>query len=1112
MPVGVEAGSIVFAIKSQIAGLRAGITAAKTQLAGLGGFVQRNQAQFRGLGIASTLAGGMITAAMGFAVKAAGDVEKAYADIKAVSDELKGGTEAAAEAMKRVEAVAEDLGKKTKFSTKEVAEGMKFVAMAGYDVNSMLTAMPGLVNLAAAADQDLAFAADALTNILSGFGETAKETNRFVDVMAYTAANANVNLSEMAEALKYVAPAAKDMGFSIEFTSAMLGKLGDAGIKGSMAGRNLKMAFIKWMQLESGKYTKEQTALMSKYSEALMGAGSSVGEVQLAIQEGDLTFQQFITRMREAGASTGEFSSIFGSAASTQIAILSDQSAAVTDFTERLKGATGAAEEMANIKLDTFKGQMDVLKGSVETFAASIGKILLPHLVDMMKKATEITNSLMEWTKEHKVLTGMMVKFAAVIGPLMLVGGPMMIMAPTIMNTIGAFKGLIGFLPKVAAGVVAMSKTIGLALLTPPIGIIVAIITAIGLLYLAWTRNWGGIQEKTRAVVNVITKYFIKFVNFMTQNILNPIIKGYEMFYGTILKGIGWLVEKIIGLFALLPEPILKVFGTTKEAVKTFAADVRKTMSAEWKKIPKIAEDALTWRTPEKTKKDLEDDFVEMGNTVEDWKKRSEIAFKKWVEGVDEIAEAAEETSARVKKAWEEMEEPEQKRLRAIQKMMDAGIQLGLTLEQVGVKQADAINVVAMASEGYLSMTGETMEKFKTLIMKSIKEFGPQMGEQGEELAKAFLYGTSPGGFLPTIEEGLQRYLVAIYQEEEKKILESWNTFLGEISIFTFKTYEQLTSYLEDLNTRDRAKLFEKKRDWERTYVSIAEIAKQKLKEIAGIWKSFTWSVQALVKGMFVDFVKGTSGFEESWNSLVVAIKNRFMQALAEAMLAKAGFDRMIKEMANWTELSFKEMAEKIKGFMSSLKDSLLDMAEGSKRGIEEVAGAFDKWIIKIREVTTATKEAAEETKKALRETKGELESTWGEGVMMVTAGPGIPAGSEERIKQAYWASFLRMNPNISEEDMLKWRKRILGYEEGGFVRETGLGHLEEGEYVLKSADLSNLIDILKGTSVGAGGPQVICQFMPGSKFSDIEKPEARRLMQDTFWPLIQEFEERKVK
>lgn len=1003
MPVGVEAGSIVFAIKSQIAGLRAGITAAKTQLAGLGGFVQRNQAQFRGLGIASTLAGGMITAAMGFAVKAAGDVEKAYADIKAVSDELKGGTEAAAEAMKRVEAVAEDLGKKTKFSTKEVAEGMKFVAMAGYDVNEMLIAMPGLVNLAAAADQDLAFAADALTNILSGFGETARETGRFVDVMAYTAANANVNLSEMAEALKYVGPAAKDMGFSIELTSAMIGKLGDAGIKGSMAGRNLRMAFIKWMQLESGGFTKKQAGVMADFAEKMMGAGKTANDLQLAIQEGDITFQEFITRMREAGATTGDFSSIFGAAAATQISILADQSAAVTEFTEKLKGATGAAEEMAKIKLDTFKGQMDVLKGSVETFAASIGKILLPTLVKMMKRATEITNKLMEWTKEHPKLTGAMVKFAAVIGPLMLVGGPMMIMAPTIMTTIGAFKGMIAFLPKVAAGVVAMSKTIGLALLTPPIGIIVAIISAVALLYLAWTRDWGGIQEKTRAVVNTITKYFIKFVNFMTQNVINPIISGYELFYNTILGGMGWLVEKVIGLFGRLPNFILKAFGTSKKEVEAFASDVRKKFKLEFKKIPKIAEDAFKWTAPaKKAVKGIGDEAEKSGGKFKEFGE----AYKKMMDGMkkegEELTEAdkreIEEREAVSKRAQDEIAEIRKTSFEDWKKKNDARVvELEEALRKIKELQRSAEDEIAKIRQ-------EGFDDWKEKNDAKVAEFESALEKikQLERNAKEEIKKIRAKGFEDWKKENdAKRAEFWARLEEKKQVKKSAEDEIKKIRIESFEDWKEknearIKKWEEELTKKKaaskaaaaeikkiRAESFE---DWKEKNDARIKAWEEELAKKKKVQKDAEDEIKRIRAESFEDWKKNNEArIKEFYAALekMKAAEKSFREVMAKLMgdetaLLEIEIEKRIKEYRRegWTEVQIqtwvaafrKKKEEEITQKVLEEIQKRIDAAGGASEKTKKTAISTGRVIrITLMGIVTAEKYAMGELDEAAR-------------------------------------------------------------------------------------------------------------------------------------------------
>ena len=227
------------------------------------------------------------------------------------------------------------------------------------------------------------------------------------------------------------------------------------------------------------------------------------------------------------------------------------------------------------------------------------------------------------------------------------------------------------------------------------------------------------------------------------------------------------------------------------------------------------------------------------------------------------------------------------------------------------------------------------------------------------------------------------------------------------------------------------------------------------------------------------------------------------------------------------------------------MKESLLTLVEAFAPGMEEIIGVFDDLKFNIEDAAKATEKLTATLDKA----KSKWGEPWGEGIMMVTAGPGIPAGSEERIKQAYWNEFLRMNPHLTEEELLKWRKRILGYEEGGFVRETGPAWLEKNEYVLKPVDLSKLMGVLHKVNMGlvgsptgvphyeyggvakeAGlayvekgermtppgqplGPTITMHinFMPGTRITDVEKGEVRNFFYNDIYPLLLEAKERTI-
>ena len=179
---------------------------------------------------------GLLESTFGSSVATAADFEQAMARVGAVSG-------ATGEDFERLTQQAKELGAKTQFSASQAAASQESLARAGFKTNEIISAMPGLLNMAAAEGMDLANAADIAASAIAGFGLDASEAGRVADVLAKTSAASNTSIALLGESLKYVAPIAKGLGFSIEQVNAMLGVMANAGIKGSQAGTALKSAF-----------------------------------------------------------------------------------------------------------------------------------------------------------------------------------------------------------------------------------------------------------------------------------------------------------------------------------------------------------------------------------------------------------------------------------------------------------------------------------------------------------------------------------------------------------------------------------------------------------------------------------------------------------------------------------------------------------------------------------------------------------------------------------------------------------------------------------------------------------------------------------------------------
>lgn len=158
-----------------------------------------------------------------------------------------------------LEAKAEEMGAKTKFTAAESAEAMSYMAMAGWKTNDMLSGLDGIMNLAAASGEDLATVSDIVTDALTAFGLQASDSAHFADVLAAASSNSNTNVAMMGETFQYAAPIAGTLKYSIEDMAIATGLMANSGIKASQAGTTLNSALSRM-----AKPTKEMKTYMQQ--------------------------------------------------------------------------------------------------------------------------------------------------------------------------------------------------------------------------------------------------------------------------------------------------------------------------------------------------------------------------------------------------------------------------------------------------------------------------------------------------------------------------------------------------------------------------------------------------------------------------------------------------------------------------------------------------------------------------------------------------------------------------------------------------------------------------------------------------------------------------------
>ena len=309
---------------------------------------------------------------------------------------------------------AREMGATTKFSASEAADAMGYMALAGWDDAQVIAGIPGVLNLAAAANMDLAKASDIVTDTMTPFGMAAERAGEAADVFAYAQANSNTTVEALGEAMKYAAPTADAFGMSLQDTAAAMGVLANAGIKGSQGGTTLN-AMLRDMK----KNADNGRIAIGKTKVALTNADGSYRSYAAIIRDIDKATSSMTASQRDAA-----LGAIFGDESLKGIlATLKQGPDALDDMTAGLYACGGAAADMAATMGDNLKGDLAILESGAQDMAIALSDWLMPAARGVVQGITDMIgkfNALDDGTKNTIFRIGAM---AAAAGPLLLSGG-----------------------------------------------------------------------------------------------------------------------------------------------------------------------------------------------------------------------------------------------------------------------------------------------------------------------------------------------------------------------------------------------------------------------------------------------------------------------------------------------------------------------------------------------------------------------------------------------------------------------------------------------------------------------------------------------------------------
>ena len=295
------------------------------------------------------------------------DFEAAMSQVQAVSG-------ADSDELDQLTKKAEEMGATTKFTATDSAEAFNYMAMAGWKTEDMLDGISGIMQLAAAANEDLGTTSDIVTDALTAFGLKASDAGMFSDVLAAASSNANTNVSMMGETFKFAASMAGSLGYSVQDVALMTGLMANSGIKASMAGTALN-------------------SIMTRLSTNTHHARDTLEELGIKFFDAQGNARPLVDVMEELRDATANMNdeqktSVANAIAGTnsQKGLLAILNASETDYNKlanAIDNAAGASERMADTQLDNLSGSITLLQSAVDGVKISFGSRLNHYVRDV---------------------------------------------------------------------------------------------------------------------------------------------------------------------------------------------------------------------------------------------------------------------------------------------------------------------------------------------------------------------------------------------------------------------------------------------------------------------------------------------------------------------------------------------------------------------------------------------------------------------------------------------------------------------------------------------------------------------------------------------------------
>lgn len=526
---------------------------------------------------------------MGIAsVKTAADFESSMSQVQATmgitKDSMSTVNGESVNTMEALSDLAKQMGSETAFSASECAEALNYLALAGYDTQEMVDALPTVLNLAAAGNIDLASASDMVTDAMSALGMETSEADTMVDQMAKTASSTNTSVSQLGEGILTIGATAKSIkGGTAELNTA-LGILANNGIKGAEGGTHLRNVILSLQNP-----TDKAAACMEQLGVDVYDSQGNMRSLNDIL--GDLnTSMEGMTSAEK----TNIISSIFNKTDLSSVnALLANTGETWDSLQNSITNSAGAAQKMADTQLDNLSGQLTILKSALEGLAISIGEALMPMVKNIVSKIQGFVtwlNNLDDGTKQVIVKIGL---FVAALGPALVILGTVISKVGVAMQAFSKFGLEITSLVSKAGGLSGVMSKVGTAIMgiNP---VVIAVVAAIAVLVGAFVHLWNTNEEfrnKITAIWERIKSIFSGFAQGITDR-LNALGFDFENF-GEVVSAIwnglcDFLAPVFEGVFTYIANVLEETLGIITGILDIFIGIFTGNWSQVWEGVKGI--------------------------------------------------------------------------------------------------------------------------------------------------------------------------------------------------------------------------------------------------------------------------------------------------------------------------------------------------------------------------------------------------------------------------------------------------------------------------------------------------------------------------------------------